>query len=347
MPEPAHVNFGVMGHIMSKLRIVACMIFSWAAVSPALAQQNDYGGYDIGAFPQAESFYGETRGWRVFAANISGAFGYCFAEADRGDGSMVRLGWDGLQWQLAVPFPSRSDWEGTLQIDGAGSGQGYMKGGDHMSGTSSGEWTIAWLGEAELDGIRKGSNAILGVGKFDYDFSLSGATAASLKVTECVAQSGGSASAAPSGPGEATIARYGTAGSWVVNTINDGGRVMACEVYDTAKPNLRFELDRDNSYIDFKDGGPMGDLGERIPVRVLFGPGSTPGQSEVEIIEGRDGDKWARITEGRSDGPGYLDDAIPNSPQISFVGQNIILETGLEGSNRALDVFFRCSNDIR
>lgn len=323
------------------------MIFFGVAVSPALSQQNDYGGYDIGAFPQAEHYYGETRGWRVFAADPNGTFGYCFAETDRGDGSSVRLGWDGLQWQLAAPLTSRSDWEGTLQIDGAGSGQGYMKGGDYISGTSAGDWTIAWLGEAELDGIRKGNNAVLGVGKFDYDFSLSGATAASLKVKECVAQSGRTASAAQPEPTEASIARYGSAGSWVVNTINDGGRVTACEVYDADKPYLRFEIDRDNSYIDFKDGGPMGNPGDRMRVRVLFGPGSTPGESEVEIIEGRDGEKWARITEGRSDGPGYLDDAVPNSSQISFVGQNIILETGLDGSNKALDVFFRCSNDIR
>ncbi|MFG1359258.1 hypothetical protein [Xanthobacter pseudotagetidis] len=67
----------------------------------------------------------------------------------------------------------------------------------------------------------------------------------------------------------------------------------------------------------------------------------------MTFIEGRDGEKWARITEGRNDGPGLLDDALPNFTQISFSGRNIILERPLNGSKRALDVFFRCSNDLQ
>ncbi|MBO0903571.1 hypothetical protein [Jiella sonneratiae] len=313
----------------------------------ATAQQNDYGGYDIVAAPKGESFYADTRGWRVFAARARGKFAYCFAEARRSDGSAFRLGWDGQQWQLAVPVVSRPDWRGTLRIDGAGSGQGYQRGGDFISGTATGRWTIAWLGEAELDGLRQGKAAVLGVGKADYDFALSGSTAAVLKVKECVGRSGEAASAAAPEPTEATAARFGKAGSWIINEFREGGRVVACETYDSAKGNLRFEIDRDNSYIDFKDGGEMGRLGQRIPVKVGFGPRDAPTDSVVEIIEGRDGEKWARITQGRSDGPGYLDDAIPNSRQVSFSGPNIILETDLGGSNKALDAFFRCSGNIQ
>ncbi|WP_187969779.1 hypothetical protein [Aquibium microcysteis] len=335
---------------MSNLRIVAFATLATAAALPALAQTNDYGGYDIVSQRQGEYFYADTRGWRIFAARDGAAFAYCFADTDQSNGTSHRLGWDGMQWQLAVPLRTRPDWEGTLQIDGAGSGQGYGKGGDSISGTANAEWTIAWLGEAELDGIRRGGDAVLGVGKRDYDFSLSGATAATLKVQECVEQAGGGgpAAAPQPEPGASDTVRFGKAGSWVVNEIRDGRQTVACEALDPSQnPNLRFEIDRDNSYIDFRDGGYMGDLGERKPIRLLFGPGSSWSETEVEIIEGRDGDKWARISEGRSDGPGFLDDAIPNAPQVAFVGDNIILETPLDGTNRALDLFFRCSDKIR
>lgn len=337
---------------MLNLRIIACTTFAAGAALPALAQTNDYGGYDIVGQRQGEYFYADTRGWRIFAAKDGPTFAYCFADTDQSNGTSHRhrLGWDGMQWQLAVQVRSRPDWEGTLQIDGAGSGQGYGRGGDSISGTANAEWTIAWLGEAELDGIRRGSVAVLGVGRRDYEFSLSGATAATLKVQECVEQAGGAApvEAAQPEPAASDAVRFGTAGNWLVNEIREGAQTVACEALDPSEnPNLRFEIDRDNSYIDFRDGGPMGDLGERIPIRVLFGAGSSWSETEVEIIEGRDGDKWARISEGRSDGPGFLDDAIPNAPQVSFVGENIILETPLTGTSRALGLFFRCSDKIR
>lgn len=141
--------------------------------------------------------------------------------------------------------------------------------------------------------------------------------------------------------------QFGKAGPWVINEIRDGGRTIACETYDTQKGNLRFEIDSENSYIDFKDGGSMGNLGDRIPVEVLFDAGSSSSTLDVEIIEGRDGDKWARIVEGRADGPGLIDDAFPNANQVSFSGPNIILVTDLGGSNKALDAFFQCSNSIQ
>lgn len=331
---------------MPSSRVFACLPIVLAATVASAAQQNEYGGYDIvGAVPGEEYHYSDVRGWRVLVSQAGQQFAYCVAEMERSDGSAFRVGWDGLQWQVAVPIEARPDWQGKLQIDGAGSGQGYLRGGDDISGTAVPGWTIAWLGLAELDGLRKGKTAILGVGKFDYDFALSGMTAATLKVEECVERSGQTASDAPSA--ERTATQFGNAGSWIINKIGSSGRVEACEVYDTTKPSLRFEIDSENSYIDFKDGGNMGDLGDRIAISVSFGPGSTPSEAEVDIIEGRDGEKWARITENRSEGPGYLDDAIPNARQVSFSGPNIILETDLAGSNRALKVFFQCMESVQ
>ena len=160
-----------------------------------LAQTNDYGGYDItGALRGTEIPYGQTRGWDVRAAYDNGRFAYCVAEYAQ-DGYDVLVGWDNLQWQIAVPIQSRPDWEGELTIDGRGYGNG---GGANMSGTSANGWTIAWPGMSEIEGFTKGSNAMLSVGKFDYPFPLHGSAAAVLKVEECVQRGGRAAAAAPS-----------------------------------------------------------------------------------------------------------------------------------------------------
>ncbi|QYK42765.1 MAG: hypothetical protein KF887_06585 [Paracoccaceae bacterium] len=327
-------------HIPRLAAIVVC------AAVPAAAQNNVYGGYDIVALAGQETFYGEARGWNVFAARAPSGPAYCFAEAVRSDGAAHRLGWDGMQWQLAVPVASTPEWEGTLRVDGLGSGQGYGRGSDHASGTAVGGWTIAWLGMAELDGLRQGREAILGLGRGDYDFMLSGSAAAILKVEECMAQPG-PLSAGAAEPSETTLTRVAVAGDWVINEIRADGRVLACEAQDTVQPTLRFEIDRDNSYIDFSDNGPMGGPGARVAVMVSFGPGDTPTPHDVEIIEGRDGRAWGRITEGRMDGPGLIDDSFQNATQVSFQGPGIILERGLYGSKAALDAFFRCSDAIR
>lgn len=182
-------------------------------------EKNDYGGYDVAGQPQGEYSYSRSRGWQVFAARSGSSFAYCVAETRRSDGSAIRIGWDGMEWQLAVPVDSRPGWEGTLQIDGAGSGHGYRSGGDFISGIARAGWTIAWLGQVELDGIRRGRVAVLGVGKFDYDFSLSGARAASLKVQECVERSGRTAQALPPQPRSLADAalHFGMASTPMVN----------------------------------------------------------------------------------------------------------------------------------
>ncbi|WP_373353351.1 hypothetical protein [Pseudoroseicyclus sp. CXY001] len=167
----------------------------------SLAQQNDYGGYDVGGLMEAdERVYGETRGWTVLAATAGGRFAYCVAERDRGDGYANRLGWDGMQWQLAMPYDVAPGWEGTLEVDGMGAGQGYGRGGNWISGTASGGWAIAWLGRAELEALGQGSTAMLSIGRADMPMSLAGTTAAILKVQECVERGGAAPAVAPAAP---------------------------------------------------------------------------------------------------------------------------------------------------
>lgn len=114
----------------SILQLLVAAAMAVQAGSPVHAQHNAYGGYDIaGAAGAEEAFYAETRGWKVFSSRVSGGFASCFAQINLTAQSDLRLGWDKMQWQLAVPLDMAPDWEGTLQIDGQGSGQGYAKGG--------------------------------------------------------------------------------------------------------------------------------------------------------------------------------------------------------------------------
>lgn len=163
-----------------------------------LAKPTDYGGYDIVGNEQFERHYGETRGWQVLSAFSGRTFMYCAAIKDVGNGDvrvgrdLVELGMSG-QWQLAVPVKSKADWQGTLEVDGRGTGNG---GGANISGTAREGWTIAWLSMGDVDALRQGNTAVLGAGKADFDFALDGMAAALLKVEECVTRKGGGASAA-------------------------------------------------------------------------------------------------------------------------------------------------------
>ncbi len=160
--------------------LAALGLMGAAMAHPAFAGPagtNDYGGYDIaGRLMKAERVYGKARGWTVYVAGAKGRFAYCVGET-KADGQRVRIGYDGMQWQLAVPVRSRKDWSGTLTVDGDGR---------PTSGTAVGRWTIAWLQLPELDRLRAGNEAALGIGKADYDFSLAGTAATVTKVDECV-----------------------------------------------------------------------------------------------------------------------------------------------------------------
>lgn len=159
----------------------------------ALAAPTEYGGYNIVGNDKFERPYGKTGPWEVRAALSGQTFMYCVAESNVG-GRKVRLGVDLVQpgateqWQVAVPMKGPKDWQGSFQVDGKGFGNG---GGNQMGGVGVNGWSIAWLGAAEVDGLRKGGReGLVGVGTQDYEFSLDGVAAAIRKIEECRARKG-------------------------------------------------------------------------------------------------------------------------------------------------------------
>lgn len=157
-----------------------------------LVTPSEYGGYAIMGAAQFEQPYGQTRGWNVKAAYSGRLFMYCVAENNAG-GRSVRLGvdqampGDGSQWQLAVPVRSNKDWQGRLEVDGQ---EPAHRAGADVSGDNFADWTIAWLNMGQLEALKQGKTAVLGVGKQDYDFSLVGVAAAITKIEECRSRRG-------------------------------------------------------------------------------------------------------------------------------------------------------------
>lgn len=143
---------------------------------PASATEN-YGVANVAGTPGVvEDLYGTTKGYTVYSGKTGGRTRYCVADRDFG-GTTLRVGYDGGQWQLAVPVPSKPDFSGGFEVDGKRRG---------MSGTAAGNWTFGWIGLPELDAIRNGEVMVLDIGRASLDFPLDGTAAAILKVEECV-----------------------------------------------------------------------------------------------------------------------------------------------------------------
>lgn len=162
---------------------IAAAILTQASSHAEAQVRNSYGGFDIvGSITDFKvNPYSSASGWKISSAHANGKFAYCFGQVWR-NSTVVRLGFDAMQWQLAVPLNSRlGEWQGTMEVDGERR---------FASGVATPGWTIAWLGLRELDKLKRGSRAVLSPGRVDYDFSLAGVTAASLKVQECVERKG-------------------------------------------------------------------------------------------------------------------------------------------------------------
>ena len=159
----------------------------------ALATPTEYGGYNIVGNDKFERPYGEAGPWKIRAARSGQTFMYCVADSNAG-GRRVRIGvdlvqpGDSRQWQVAVPMKGPKEWDGSFQIDGKGFGNG---GGNQMGGVGVGGWSIAWLGAAEVEGLKKGGReGLVGVGTQDYEFPLAGVAAAVRQLEDCRSKRG-------------------------------------------------------------------------------------------------------------------------------------------------------------
>lgn len=162
-----------------------------AALGSVPAQaENDYGGFDIAGTPGArETAYSQVRGWDVVSAKVGSKFAYCAGQFNEG-GTSWRLGYDGLQWQVAFPYQAPADWQGEYDVDGDRR---------FASGSAGGGWVFWWLGMEELDKIGRGQRLIVDVGRASIDHKLFGTAAVTLKIQECV-ERGGAAGVSSSKP---------------------------------------------------------------------------------------------------------------------------------------------------
>lgn len=162
-------------------KLTTLMASMLLVVATGAKAQNSYGGYDIiGTRGVSEQSYASVRGWNVVAAFVNGNFAYCAANNVRNDAN-VRVGYDGMQWQLTMPLPANHNWFGSLEVDGRDLG---------ASGTVGQGQAIIWLGIRDLDALKRGNAADFGTGRTNYDFSLMGMTASTLKIEECVQRRG-------------------------------------------------------------------------------------------------------------------------------------------------------------
>jgi hypothetical protein len=150
-------------------------------MAPSMSIPDSYEVTNIaGVAGATETPYGEARDYLISAGFVNRAFKYCVAERDF-DGTKLRVGFDGGQWQVAVPYKSKPDYYSSYEVDGVSRG---------MSGTSNGTWTFWWLGMPELDQLRNGSMLIMNVGRASLDFDLKGSAASITKIEECIQRKG-------------------------------------------------------------------------------------------------------------------------------------------------------------
>lgn len=159
--------------------LAGCAAIGVLSACVAGAGTNEYGGYDIaGGLGIVEQPYSQVRGWNVFYGLDGNRPAYCAAETGTGD-QRWRLGFDGGQWQLAIPYaPSgpNNDWSGDWEVDGDTR---------PIGGIATNGWTIAWLGMPEVDRIRMGNHMTIEIGRASVQKQLFGTAAVVTKIFEC------------------------------------------------------------------------------------------------------------------------------------------------------------------
>ncbi len=140
-------------------------------------EDDNFGVVNIVGTEGAEDTAAGTSGdWSIVKGTIEGAAEYCYAEKTF-DGTPVRVGWDDMQWQLAIAHPVPADFYGNFDVDGHTSG---------MSWTPVGDWALAWLGLMELEPMKEGQTLTVDLDGKTFTLPLSGLAEATAKVETCL-----------------------------------------------------------------------------------------------------------------------------------------------------------------
>ena len=298
-------------------------------------------------------YFRDVRGWRVLVGVMNGRAQYCVATQTQ-DGTEVRFGYDGGQWQMGVPYSARrGDYVGQIEIDGKSKG---------MSGISDGKWTFAWLTLGERDSLKNGQQVILEVGNASLNFSLGGASAAIQKVEECVARrvtAGGGAviaapAPAPQPPTQASsdgFARlYAKIDGWEINRVSRdraGRQFSYCSAYiitDT-ETGLRFSIDDESGSFGFS-GYASQAIGKAPEIDVWFDnqPKSYT-TYRARLTPDHNGWEWLMISESNSE-PGLMDDSLLNAKTVHFGyrvdGQPHVQTFSLKSTNKVIIRMVEC-----
>ena len=121
-----------------------------------------------------EVFFEDVAGWTVLRADDSDQT-YCVAETGLGQ-DILRLGYDGTVWQVAVPRGTGSDWVGFLDVDGWNR---------NAAGASVGDWAVTPIDAPILGQVAGGQFLTLDLGTGPWRYSLAGATEAIETVERC------------------------------------------------------------------------------------------------------------------------------------------------------------------
>ena len=152
----------------------------WAATRDLITYSLDQYNYGVTNIVEnansVEVDFGSVENWLLVEGTLKGNTAYCAAEKQFGDRTL-RIGTDGGQWQIATNYESSPNYIGAIEIDDK-----ILT----MSGTSTSHWTIGWIGQPEIDGIRNSTTIILDINRASLDFKMDGIANALDQVNACL-----------------------------------------------------------------------------------------------------------------------------------------------------------------
>lgn len=318
---------------------------------------------------QESTYFSDVRGWKVVVGSVNGRPAYC-AMTKGQDGSEFRFGYDGGQWQMAVPYSTtRGEFSGGMTLDGTASG---------TDGVSDGRWTFLWLNLGERDALMNGKRVVIRIGNASFNHDLGGTAAAIRKVEECAERrlvaahaptGGGQPNAGHARPQATTdVARtaqittpttaavalratpLGRIGQWELARVTRdaaGSQLAYCDAFimTGSERGLRLTLHGNGSSFGFSGLGSAA-LGPTAALDVWFNNDRSSATSlEGKLTANADGFEWMMIDEG-NDQPGFIDDALLNSRTVSFryrVDGRAHVETfALRDAKRVIDRLIAC-----